>query len=135
MQFRDFTADDYEAAATLWQACGLHPSDADSPEAMAEVARLNPGLFLLAFEGELLAATIMGTWDGRRGWINRLAVTPAMRGRGLGQEMLELVETRLRERGCTKVNLLVEPDNHTVTAFYAAAGYTQDPLIFMEKWL
>ena len=45
------------------------------------------------------------------------------------------MEERLRERGCDKVNLLIEPDNAAVTDFYAAAGYSRDPLIFMEKLL
>jgi ribosomal protein S18 acetylase RimI-like enzyme len=77
----------------------------------------------------------MGIWDGRRGWINRLAVDPARRRSGLGRGLLALVEERLRERGCDKVNLLIEPDNAAVTDFYAAAGYSRDPLIFMEKLL
>lgn len=49
--------------------------------------------------------------------------------------LLALVETRLRQRGGDKVNLLIEPDNDSVAAFYAEAGYARDPLIFMKKWL
>lgn len=135
MHIRDFAAADFAAAVTLWGSCGLHPSATDTRETLAEVARRNPGLFLLAFEGETLVASVMGCWDGRRGWINRLAVAPSHRGRGLGREMLTLAETRLRERGCRKVNLLVEPDNQGVVAFYAGGGYAEDRLIFMEKWL
>jgi hypothetical protein len=99
MQMRDFTLGDYAAATALWERCGLHPSASDTPARLAGVARHNPGLFVLAFEGDAL------------------------------------VEERLRERCCDKVNLLIEPDNAAVADFYAAAGYTRDPLIFMEKWL
>lgn len=135
MRIRDFTADDCPAALALWQRCGLHPSPSDTAAQLAEVARRNPGLFLLAFEGERLLGTVMGSWDGRRGWINRLAVDPAHRRGGLGGGLLALVEARLRRRGCEKVNLLIEPDNAAAAGFYAAAGYARDPLIFMEKWL
>ena len=135
MQIRDYTTADFAAATALWTDCGLHPSPTDTPEVLAEVARSNPGLFLLAFEGETLVASVIGTWDGRRGWINRLAVAPGQRGHGLGRRMLELAESRLAERGCRKVNLLVEPDNRGVTRFYAAGGYAEDHLVFMEKWL
>jgi hypothetical protein len=38
-------------------------------------------------------------------------------------------------KGCRKVNLLIEPDHETVTSFYQQHGYTEDQLIFMEKWL
>ena len=135
MQIRDFTPDDCAAATALWQRCGLHPSRSDTAERLATVSRRNPGLFLVALDGERLAGTVMGSWDGRRGWINRLAVDPACRRDGLGRGLLALVEARLRARGCDKVNLLIEPDNKSVAAFYAAAGYARDPLIFMEKWL
>jgi len=135
MQFRDFTADDYAAATALWRRCGLHPSASDTVDRLAGVAARNPGLFLLAFEEGVLCGTVMGIWDGRRGWINRLAVAPERRRGGLGRRLLTLVEQRLLEAGCDKVNLLIEPDNAAVAEFYAAAGYASDPLIFMEKWL
>jgi ribosomal protein S18 acetylase RimI-like enzyme len=135
MHIRDFTQDDFAAATALWRLCGLHPSPSDTPARLAEISRRNPGLFLVALDAPLLAGTVMGSWDGRRGWINRLAVAPAQRRTGLGGGLLALVETRLRARGCDKVNLLIESDNETVAGFYAAAGYTRDPLIFMEKWL
>lgn len=135
MQIRDFTAGDYAAVIGLWERCGLHPSASDTPGRLAGVARQHPGLFLLAVEGEGLAGSVMGVWDGRRGWINRLAVDPARRHGGLGRRLLALVEERLRARGCDKVNLLIEPDNAAVVGFYEAAGYASDPLIFMEKFL
>ncbi|CAH2599160.1 GNAT family N-acetyltransferase [Rhodovastum atsumiense] len=135
MDIRDYTPADFAAATALWTLCGLHPSASDTPERLAVVARHNPGLFLVAEAEGMLIATVMGCWDGRRGWINRLAVHPDRRGEALGRRMVALVEDRLRARGCDKVNLLVEPDNAAVGAYYAAAGYTCDPLIFMEKWL
>ena len=135
MQIRDFTVDDYAATTALWRRCGLHPSTSDTAGRLTGIAARNPGLFLLAFDDGGLCGTVMGIWDSRRGWINRLAVDPARRHSGLGRHLLALVEDRLRERGCDKVNLLIEPDNAAVAGFYEAAGYVRDPLIFMEKWL
>ena len=135
MQIRPFTPDDFAAAVALWQCCGLHPSPTDTADKLAEVSCRNPDLFLVAYAQDRLVGTVMGSWDGRRGWINRLAVDPELRRTGLGSGMLALVETRLRQRGCDKVNLLIESDNEQVVTFYEAAGYARDPLIFMEKWL
>ena len=135
MEIRPFTAEDFAAAAELWRCCGLHPSRSDTAARLAEVSRRNPDLFLVAYERDRLVGTIMGSWDGRRGWINRLAVDPADRRGGLGRGLLALVEARLRQRGCDKVNLLIESDNEAVVDFYLASDYTRDPLIFMEKWL
>jgi ribosomal protein S18 acetylase RimI-like enzyme len=135
MQIRDFTEADFAATTALWTQCGLHPSSTETPASLAGVARLNPGLFLLGFEGGNLVATVLASWEGRRGWINRLAVAPSHRGRGLGREMLALAETRLAARGCHKVNLHVAPDNAGVQDYYEKCGFAEKKLIFMEKFL
>jgi ribosomal protein S18 acetylase RimI-like enzyme len=82
-----------------------------------------------------LPAAVLGTFDGRRGWVNRLATQPNRRGHGYASAVLAELERRLAARGCRKVNLLFEPDNGTVTGSYRQQGYTEDRLIFMEKWL
>lgn len=78
---------------------------------------------------------MLGTFDGRRGWVNRLATRADQRGRGLASAVLAELELRLAMKGCRKVNLLVEADNRQVTGFYQRGGYAEDQLIFMEKWL
>lgn len=82
-----------------------------------------------------LAAAVLGTFDGRGGWVNGLAAQPNRRGHGHLSAVLAELERRLVARGCRKVNLLIEPDNGRVTGFYRQQGYTEDPLILMEKWL
>jgi ribosomal protein S18 acetylase RimI-like enzyme len=82
-----------------------------------------------------LAASVLGTYDGRRRWVNRLATRPDWRGQGIASGLLTTVEERLAALGCRKVNLLVEPDNGGALHFYRRMGYTQDDLVFMEKWL
>jgi ribosomal protein S18 acetylase RimI-like enzyme len=77
----------------------------------------------------------MGCYDGRRGWINHLAVAAAWRGDGIGRRLVAEVERRLRAKGCAKMNLLIEPANVAVQGFYERLGYARDDLIFMEKWL
>ncbi|WP_245575852.1 GNAT family N-acetyltransferase [Alicyclobacillus contaminans] len=48
---------------------------------------------------------------------------------------MDELESRLRDKGCDKVNLLVSPSNAKVIAFYVKLGYNTDELIFMKKWL
>jgi ribosomal protein S18 acetylase RimI-like enzyme len=132
---RTYTPQDHAAVITLWQACGLHPSPSDSPAAIARMLAHAPGLFVIAEQDGRVIGTVMGGFDGRRGWINRLAVTPGQRGRALGRCLMREVEQRLRALGCAKVNLLIEPENAGVAAFYARLGYATDELVFMEKWI
>lgn len=133
---RPFRMEDLPAALALWSACGLHPSQSDTEAGFRLKLSRDPDLFLVAEAPDGgLAGTILGSWDGRRGWINRLAVAPEWRGTGLAQRLMAEVEARLAARGCAKVNLLIEADNAGVQGFYARLGYTRDELIFMEKWL
>lgn len=134
-RLRAATPADHDALAELWEACGIAVRREHLREELAGVLARDPDLLLvLEHEGALVAA-VMGTFDGRRGWVNRLAVHPDHQGRGLGRRLLAEVEDRLRAKGCRKVNLLVEPDNAAVAGFYERLGYRRDPLIFMERWL
>lgn len=119
----------------LWAAAGLkfHPENV-AAELAAVLAR-DPDLVLVAEDASGVAAAVLGTFDGRRGWVNRLATRPDLRGQGHASAVLAELELRLGAKGCRKVNLLVEPDNQQVTGFYRRYGYTEDQLIFMEKWL
>lgn len=57
--------------------------------------------------------------------IHDLAVLPAYRGRGIGQALLLAVERAARERGCVKVTLEVQENNHRARQVYSAAGFAQ----------
>lgn len=135
MEVRNYRPADFAAITALWRACGLHPSRSDTPLSLERKLERDPDLFLVVEEEGRIVASVIGSYDGRRGWINRLAVAPELRGRAIGQALMETVERRLQERGCDKVNLLVEPDNRRVVEYYDRLGYRTDELVFMEKWL
>src|SRR6266545_1260327 len=61
----------------------------DDDPSLAAFAERNPGLFLLALDERGLAATALGGWDGRRGWLYHVAVRAAdQRRRGLGARLV-----------------------------------------------
>ena len=135
MQIRTATLADAEHLAELWEAAGLKFRAADVPGELSAVLARDPGLVLVAEDVGGLAAAVLGTFDGRRGWVSRLATRRGRRGHGYASALLAELERRLAARGCRKVNLLIEQDNKKVTGFYRQHGYTEDQLIFMEKWL
>ena len=77
----------------------------------------------------------MAGYEGHRGWVNYLAVSPEGRGRGLGRRLMEEAETRLRALGCPKINLQVRTGNDKVRAFYEAIGYKLDEVVSFGKRL
>lgn len=127
--------DDVTGLLALWRECGLILSASDTPDELARLTGDLGELFLVAEQGNTLVGSVMGSYDGRRGWINRLAVVPRERGRRLGDELVTALERALLARGCRKVNLLIETSNQGVQSYYERLGFNRDELIFMEKWL
>jgi ribosomal protein S18 acetylase RimI-like enzyme len=135
MRIRPATLADTAPLIGLWAAAGLKFRHDDVPAELAAVLTRDPDLVLVAEDADGLAAAVFGTFDGRRGWVNRLATRSAGRGRGYASALLAELERRLGAKGCRKVNLLIEPENEPVTSFYRHRGYAEDQLIFMQKWL
>lgn len=94
-----------------------------------------PDLFLVGELSGKVVATVMAGYDGHRGWINYLAVSPEHQKTGYGRELMESVESRLRAKGCPKINLQVRASNTDIIKFYEAIGYGQDNVISLGKRL
>ena len=135
MDIREFQMADYDAVVELWRSSGIRQNVGDDPSSIAGLLARDPGLLLVAVQDGEIAGSVIGAFDGRRGWIYHLAVGPPHQGKEIGSSLLETVEARLRSRGCAKVNLLIESDNSGVQSFYERLGYDQKQLVFMEKRL
>jgi ribosomal protein S18 acetylase RimI-like enzyme len=82
-------------------------------------------------EDERLVGVVMGTFDGRRGWIFRLAVDPAAQGRGVGRRLVEELERRFLAMDVRRIRLLTLSDNRGGRAFWRSVGYEEFPGIVM----
>lgn len=80
-------------------------------------------------------ASVMAGYEGHRGWINYLAVTPSYPKKGIGQRMMADAEARLRMLGCPKINLLVRTTNASVIEFYRKIGFKIDEVVSLGKRL
>jgi len=135
LSLRSFLPDDSDAVIALWHECGLlHPNN-DPRKDIARKLRVRPDLFLVGTVDGLIVASVMVGYEGHRGWINYLAVSPAHQKRGYGRLLMEEAERRLRAEGCPKINLQVRTTNAAVLAFYRAIGYLQDDVVSLGKRL
>jgi ribosomal protein S18 acetylase RimI-like enzyme len=131
---RSARATDVEDLVDLWARSGLHVDAACGSEELLRLLDLGTDLVLVDERDGSIVAAVMGTWDGRRGWVQRLATDADWRGKQIATDLLRELESRLVAMGCTKINLLIEPANSEIASFYESFGYSSDELIFMEKW-
>jgi ribosomal protein S18 acetylase RimI-like enzyme len=82
-----------------------------------------------------IVATVMAGYDGHRGWINYLAVHPDHQHTGIGRNMMDEAEIRLRAAGCPKINLQVRRTNSKMIEFYRKIGYKLDDVVSLGKRL
>jgi len=135
MEIRPFQSRDEAAVVALWTECGLVRPWNDPHKDIARKMKVRPDLFLVGLvDGRIVAAVIAG-YEGHRGWLNYLAVEPALQRKGLAREIVVAAEALLRAAGCPKINLQVRTANAGVIAFYERIGYQRDDVVSMGKRL
>ena len=132
---RLFLDTDTDAVIALWQACELTRAWNNPEKDIQRKLAVDDELFLVAESQGNIVGSVMGGYDGHRGWINYLAVDPGQRKQGLGKQLMLAVEQRLLDLGCPKINLQIRTGNEAVMEFYRAIGFTEDACVSFGKRL
>jgi ribosomal protein S18 acetylase RimI-like enzyme len=136
---RPFRIEDYDRVMELWAAgdLPLKPEGRDSRESIARQIGLPNVRFLVAEVGEeggRVIGTVLATHDGRKGWINRLAVDAALRRTGLGARLVRAAERWLEAEGMDILACLIEDNNAVSMAVFEKLGYKKHPeIIYFAK--
>jgi ribosomal protein S18 acetylase RimI-like enzyme len=136
MEIRPFHESDEPAVAALWTDVFGYSTPHNQPEAVIRSKlAVQRELFFVALLDGSLVGTVMGGYDGHRGWIYALAVSPEARRRGIGTALMRHVEQTLEERDCPKINLQVLAAHVEVVSFYEKLGYQIEKRVSMGKVL
>ncbi len=136
MEIRTFEVLDTTEVIALWaKVFGYEAAHNDPATVIHKKLEVQPGLFFVAADNGRIVGTVMGGYDGHRGWVYSLAVDPQFRRLGIGRRLVEHLEGALKDRGCLKLNLQVQTGSAEVTAFYEKLGYKVEPRISMGKIL
>lgn len=136
MEIRAFEPADENAVVALWTGVFAYTAPHNDPAtSIRHKMAAQPDLFFVAVEGGVPVGTVMGGYDGHRGWVYSLAVSPSARRRGIGTALMRHVERELAARGCPKVNLQVLAANAATVAFYQTLGYAVEERVSMGKLL
>jgi ribosomal protein S18 acetylase RimI-like enzyme len=135
LEIRPFKTEDSDSVVKLWEQCGLVRTTNDPWKDITRKQKVRGDLFLLGLSEGAIVATVMAGYDGHRGWLNYVAVSPAHRKKGYGSQIVREAERLLLAEGCPKVNLQVRVRNEEAIKFYTAIGYSQDVVLSFGKRL
>jgi ribosomal protein S18 acetylase RimI-like enzyme len=123
---RDCRVGDIEAVLELWRQADVIPSVTDTAEDLRRAVTEGPADTLVAEADGRVVGSIIGTFDGWRGNIYRLAIHPTFRRRGIARALVAEVEKRLARQGARRITALVEKEHPWAMTFWEAVGYPVD---------
>ena len=132
MQIRPCSERDRPGVIALWEKVFPDDPPHNAPAKVfdAKLAMHDDMLFVAADAGAVIG-TAMAGYDGHRGWLYTVAVTPDCRRRGVGTALVRHAVDALRVAGCTKVNLQIRATNTAVRGFYESLGFETEERLSM----
>ncbi len=132
---REFRMEDYENILRLWDEGKIHyrPNGRDSHQHIEKELKAGQAIFLVAEAQNKIIGIVLGTHDGRKGWINRLAVAKDSRRQNIARKLVTAVETRLNEMGIDVIACLIEDENTLSVKFFEKLGYTKGTVEYFSK--
>lgn len=126
-EIRNLTIDNYDEMIRLWLTSDLpiRVKGRDSIAAIESQMKSNPDFFIGAFENSRLIGVVVASSDGRKGWINRLAVDPDYRQKKIGRTLIAEAENVLRKHGMQFFAALIENSNNASKSLFKKSGYVK----------
>ena len=135
IKIRRYNNKDYPGIINLWEKAKLsyRPEGRDSFENIKTQIDNGKTIFLVAEANNAIVGCVLGTYDGRKGWINRLAVDPELRHRGVASRLIKEVERIFSKLGLEVIACLIEKDNIISKNIFERLGYEYYPVDYYSK--
>ena len=134
VSIRPFQATDAPSVVEIWNGAFKATQPWHDPrEMLCRKANQYDGMTFVAEVDAVIVGAVMVGYDGVRGWIYHITVSPDHQRRGIGRLLLKKAESTLQAAGCPKINLQVLPTNADVRAFYERSGYNAEDRISFGK--
>jgi ribosomal protein S18 acetylase RimI-like enzyme len=118
----------------LWETVFGYEAAHNNPSLVIDKkVAVGDGLFFVAVSDNAVVGTIMAGYDGHRGWIYSLAVSPSHRRQRIGSRLVLAAEQALIDKGCMKINLQIMAGNESVASFYSSLGFSVEKRVSMGK--
>ena len=126
IEYKVMTASDYDGIYELWMntpGMGINSTD-DSREGVEKYIKRNPTTsFVALVDGKIVGAILAGH-DGRRGFIQHIAVLPKFRKHGIASSLVDRAMNALEKEEIHKVALLAFKKNELGNGFWDKMEFT-----------
>jgi ribosomal protein S18 acetylase RimI-like enzyme len=126
---RPLASNDTERLHNLWSLAGLpfRPHGRDSLGKLHAFLNAHDDAgWCAAVDNHLIGAALVSD-DGRKGWIERLAVHPDHRRAGLAKAIITACMNSLRERGVLVIGALIDEENEASRSLFESCGFVHHP--------
>ncbi|MFT6432461.1 MAG: VCBS repeat-containing protein [Candidatus Azotimanducaceae bacterium] len=131
MPVRKYQERDRDQVTQLWTEVFNESAAYSQPNSMLnEKLAVDDLVFVAENNNQITGACIAG-YDGHRGWLYSIAVSPAQRLAGTGRSLVDFAVTSLASLGCQKVNLQIRGSNPDAAGFYKKLGFQVEDRISM----
>lgn len=132
MTIRPITIKDYDNIIDFWKDNYLL-TPLDEFDRVKLFLEKNPNLSLLAEEDGKILGTVLGSYDGRRGGLQKLVVKKDQRGNGIGQKLVKAAVKKILDEGALDIRFNTSEE---LVSFYEKCGFTKDtrPSMIIRKF-
>jgi len=139
IKLRPLRIEDYGNMVESWNKAGLpiKVKGRESRESIRKELEVAGASFIGAFDRskeEKPVGLVIANYDGRRGWINRIAVLPEYRREGVGSALIREAEESLKKKGAKVIAALIDRSNEPSRKLFEKLGYSMnDEIVYYAK--
>lgn len=126
MNYRPYLPGDFAALYAIEEVC-FQPPHRFSRAYMRQLISARNAAAWIAEDREGMAGFAIADWSQnqrtRTAYIQTIEVTPQLRSRGVGRELLRRVEQSAQQAGAGVIWLHVDAGNRTAVSLYRSSGY------------
>jgi len=127
MTIRTITLDDYSSLIPFWKE-NYFVKEMDSEIRFKLFLEKNPNLSVLMEDNNKIIGTVLGSFDGRRGYIQKVVTAKTSRKKGIGKQLVDEVIKRLTSLGVLYIPIQCDPEN---VSFYEKCGFRKSTMVPM----
>ncbi|MFN2159028.1 MAG: GNAT family N-acetyltransferase [Anaerolineales bacterium] len=125
VQIKEMQIEDYDEIHALWQSINeIVLSEVDTRESIARFLERNPGFSYIAIVEDKIVGAVLCSHDGRRGYLDHLAVEETHRLQGIGKALVLRCLYNLMRVGIRRWNLYVFEGNQEAIKFWKKVGWS-----------